>query len=80
MMMFYIQSEIYFRLKFACINLNNYFNRITDKKTFYVGKKGNNLKFQAYDIEKNGVINADEMKEWMWSHGKFLTSVQGMKC
>ncbi|CBY23692.1 unnamed protein product [Oikopleura dioica] len=32
--------------------------------------------FKSYDIEENGVINAAEMKEWMWSHGKLLTQNQ----
>jgi len=32
--------------------------------------------FKSYDLEENGVINADEMKEWMDTHGKFITEVQ----
>ncbi|CAG5109648.1 Oidioi.mRNA.OKI2018_I69.chr2.g4163.t1.cds [Oikopleura dioica] len=32
--------------------------------------------FKSYDIEENGAINAAELKEWMWSHGKLLTQNQ----
>ena len=32
--------------------------------------------FRSYDVQKKGKLSADEIKGWMWAHGRFLTEKQ----